>query len=94
MGTILAPEATVKASSGNINGAVICEEFKGNSCQMHHVELNIEDKHDDITEEEGDFDEWETNTETGDALLIAPLGVAAVGAAVVFLANRKDEDEK
>ena len=95
-GVILAPSATVDIPnnySGNFDGSVLCNIFRGNAAEMHQVEFNLIDKKYTDTPDT-QFDDYVRDEETGDILPWGAIAGVVLSASGLFLVNRKDKDEE
>ena len=100
-GVILAPSATVDIASdtgsGNFDGSVLCNIFRGNAAEVHQVEFNLIDKkYTDTPNTPGnpEFDPYTKSPEMGDILPWGAIAGVVLSASGLFLVNRKDEDEE
>ena len=99
MGSILAPQANVQVGGGNVNGSIFCNEFLGNSSEVHKVDFVISQKGDVPTTPDNDLPSIELPTDTtppqtGD-YFAAPYIIGAIAiASVLFVINKKNKSSK
>ena len=99
MGSILAPKANVQVGGGNVNGSIFCNEFLGNSSEVHKVDFVISQKGDVPTTPDNDLPSIELPTDTtppqtGD-YFAAPYIIGAIAiASILFVINKKNKSSK
>ena len=99
MGSILAPQANVQVGEGNVNGSIFCEEFLGNSSEVHKIDFVISQKGDVPTTPDNDIPtitlpDDTTPPQTGD-YLSAPYIIGAIAiVSILFVINKKNKSSK